>query len=118
MFLLSVSDPNPIMMIAAIVIGLAIGYGKGKFVLSKTSQRNIERIDQFTEPKRPIQVYSIRSWIIIGVMVGISVLLTVLQTPLFWRGSVNLAIGFALVISSLTYLRAMSPAQQSATETN
>jgi hypothetical protein len=37
---------------------------------------------------------------------------------MFWRGSVNLAIGFALIISSLAYLRAVSPAEQSAPETN
>src|SRR5436305_11175980 len=43
-------------MIAA--AALVIGFGKGKFVLSKTSRRNLERIDQFTEPKKPIQVYS------------------------------------------------------------
>jgi hypothetical protein len=123
LFLLSVANPNALVMALAILAALAIGFGKGKFVLSKTSQRNIDRIEQFTEPKRPIQVYSLRSWIIIGLMVGISVSLTVLQTPLFWRGAVNLAIGFALVISSLAYLRALSPralspVEQSSSEIN
>lgn len=88
---------------------LAIGFGKGKFVLSKTSRKNMERIDQFTEPKKPIQVYSVRSWIMIGLMIGISVALNIFNTPLLWRGGINLAIGFALIISSLAYLKAISP---------
>jgi len=95
---------------------LAIGFGKGKFVLSKTSRRNLERIDQFTEPKKPIQVYSVKSWIMITLMVGISVALNIFNTPLLWRGGINLAIGFALIISSLAYLKAMNstPIEQEA----
>ncbi|MGE0199821.1 MAG: hypothetical protein AB7P76_02495 [Candidatus Melainabacteria bacterium] len=38
---------------------------------------------------------------------GISLSLTFFNAPLFWRGVVNITIGFALVISSLVYLRAM-----------
>ena len=109
-FLLDAPEhPSTAMLALIIAVAMAIGYGKGKFVLSKTSQRNLERIDQFTEPKKPIQVYSVRSWIIIGLMVGISVTLSVLNTPLLWRGGINLAIGFALIISSLAYLKSMKP---------
>jgi len=109
-FLLDAPEHPGVAMLALIIaVAMAIGYGKGKFVLSKTSQRNLERIDQFTEPKKPIQVYSVRSWIIIGLMVGISVTLSVLNTPLLWRGGINLAIGFALIISSLAYLKSMKP---------
>jgi hypothetical protein len=99
----------PLLAIVA-ALALAIGFGKGKFVLSKTSRRNIERIDQFTEPKKPIHVYSVKSWLIIGLMVGISVALTVFNTPMLWRGGINLGIGFGLIISSLAYLKALSPA--------
>jgi hypothetical protein len=112
-FMVSAADqPGPAVLAAIAAVALAVGFGKGKFVLSKTSSRNIERIDQFTEPKRPIQVYSLRSWIIIGLMVGISVALTVFHAPDLVRGAVNLAIGFALIISSLAYLRALCPAKQ------
>jgi hypothetical protein len=99
--------PDALMLGVIAAAALAIGFGKGKFVLSKTSNRNIERIDQFTEPKKPIQVYSVRSWVMIGIMVGISVALNILNVPLLWRGSINLAIGFALIISSLAYLRSL-----------
>jgi len=101
--------PGALMLGALAAGALAIGFGKGKFVLSKTSRKNLERIDQFDEPKKPIQVYSAKSWIMIGLMVGISVALNIFNTPLLWRGGVNLAIGFALIISSLAYLKAISP---------
>ena len=92
-----------LVIVAAVIIGAA----KGKFVLSKTSQKNIERLDNLTEPQRPIKVYSLRSWIMIGLMGLISILLTVFQTPDLLRGGVNLAIGMALVISSLAYAKSM-----------
>jgi hypothetical protein len=91
-------------IIIASIIWLAVGIAKGRYVLAKTSQRNIERINAMTEPQRPIRVYSLRSWIVIGLTVSLSLALTLLNTPPFWRGGINLAVGFALLMSSLNYL--------------
>ncbi|MEN3334752.1 MAG: hypothetical protein V7641_4117 [Blastocatellia bacterium] len=91
-------------IIIASLVWLAIGIAKGKYVLAKTSQRNIERIQAMTEPQRPIRVYSLRSWIVIGLTVSLSLALTLLDTPPFWRGGINLAVGFALLMSSINYL--------------
>lgn len=112
-FLTDSAAMSNIPLFAGLVIAaLVIGFGKGKFVLSKTSTKNIERIDQFTEPKKPIQVYSTRSWIIIALMVGISIALNVFKVENIVRGPINLGIGFALIISSLAYLKALSPTKQ------
>ena len=94
-------------IIIASLLWLAIGIAKGRFVLAKTSERNIARINAMREPQRPIQVYSLRSWIVIGLTVSLSLALTLLNTPPFWRGGINLAVGFALLISSLNYLATM-----------
>jgi len=91
-------------IIIASIVWLAVGIAKGRYVLAKTSQRNIERINAMTEPQRPIRVYSLRSWIVIGLTVSLSLALTLLNTPPFWRGGINLAVGFALLMSSLNYL--------------
>jgi Na+/H+ antiporter NhaC len=91
-------------IIIASLVWLAIGIAKGRYVLAKTSQRNIERIRAMTEPQRPIRVYSLRSWIVIGLTVSLSLALTFFNTPPFWRGGINLAVGFALLMSSLNYL--------------
>jgi hypothetical protein len=109
MFLFSDTNPPSQVIVAVVVlVALAIGYGKGKFVLSKTSRKNIERIDAFTEPKRPIQVYSLRSWIIIALMVLISVSLNLFHVSGLIRGAVNLGIGMGLIVSSLAYVKALT----------
>lgn len=111
-FMLSAPDQPGWTLLAMIgVVALVVGWGKGQFVLTKTSHRNIARLDAFTQPMRPIYVYGLRSWIIIGIMVLIGLSLTWFNTPLLWRGAVNLAIGWSLIISSLVYVRALSPSQ-------
>jgi Na+/H+ antiporter NhaC len=91
-------------IIIASAIWLAVGIAKGRYVLAKTSQRNIERIKAMTEPQRPIRVYSLRSWVVISLTVLLSLALTLFNTPPFWRGGINLAVGFALLMSSINYL--------------
>jgi hypothetical protein len=90
-----------------LIAATLIGYLKGKFVLSKASSKNLVRLANFTEPQKLIAVYPLRSWILIGVMIALSLLITAFLTaqPL-WRGAVNVAIGMALVGSSMVYLRA------------
>jgi len=92
-------------LVPGIILALGVGFGKGKFVLAKTSHKNIDRISAFTEPQRPIHVYSVKSWVTIGLMILISLSLTWFDAPMEWRGFVRLAVGFALVMSSLAYLK-------------
>ena len=86
------------------ITALVVGAAKGWFVLRKTSRRNIERLAALEQDQRPIHVYGIRSWVVIGLMTGLSVGLTLGGLPPLWRGMVNLAIGAALATSSLNYL--------------
>lgn len=89
-------------------LAATIGLAKGKFVLSKTSQKNIERLDALTETRRPMHVYSVRSWVIIAIMVAISVSLTIFSVSNLVRGGINVAIGLALIVSSLAYLKSLT----------
>ena len=89
-----------VVAIAALVVGVA----KGWFVLRRTAQRNVDRLAALEQAQRPIHVYGIRSWVVIGLMTGLSVGLTLGGLPPLWRGMVNLAIGAALAASSLNYL--------------
>jgi hypothetical protein len=91
-----------------------IGWAKGKFILAKTSQKNIDRLTQINEPLMPIHVYSIRSWIVITLMVLISLSLTWFEAPLEWRGLIRLGVGIALVVSSLNYLKVPKPTSPTA----
>ncbi len=98
------------MVTGAVTAALIIGLAKGKFILSKTSERNIHRIEEMTEPQKPMMVYSTRSWIVIAVMIllGMSLNQGWIPLPLFWRGVVNIGIGTGLVISSLKYVRTLT----------
>ena len=97
-------DATPTVVGIVAFAALAVGVAKGRFVLRKTARRNIERLAALDQPQRPIHVYGIRSWLVIGLMTGLSVGLTVGGLPPLWRGMVNLAIGAALAASSLNYL--------------
>lgn len=94
------------MLMVALGASMLVGILKGKFILSKTSDRNVERLNTMTEPQRPLAVYSARSWIVIGVMVLIAVSLNLFGAPLLWRGVIALGIGMGLVVSSMRYLKA------------
>jgi hypothetical protein len=87
------------------ITALGVGVAKGRFVLGKTARRNIERLAALTEDRRPIHVYGVRSWLVIGLMTALSLGLTLGGVPPLWRGMVNLAIGAALATSSLNYLQ-------------
>lgn len=112
-FLLNHPEHPGMGLLAAVIVGaLVIGWAKGQFVLSKTSRKNIDRLNALTEPQRPIYVYGLRSWIVIGIMALIGFSMNFLPptgTALLVRGGVNLGIGMALLISSLIYLRALTP---------
>jgi hypothetical protein len=95
----------------ALALGGGIGIAKGLFVLSKTSARNIERLKSFEEPKKAIAIYGLRSWIMIALMLGISFALNLLpESLLWWRGVITLAVGMALIASSVNYLKASKEA--------
>lgn len=103
-------DMDFALVVGAVTAALVIGLAKGKFILGKTSERNIHRIEEMTEPQKPMMVYSVRSWIVIGVMIllGMSLNQGWIPLPMFWRGVVNIGIGTGLVISSLKYVRTLT----------
>ena len=95
---------TPVVVAVVAVAALAVGAAKGWFVLRRTAQRNIDRLAALEQDQRPIRVYGIRSWLVIGLMTGVSVGLTLGGLPPLWRGMVNVAIGAALAASSSSYL--------------
>lgn len=97
-----------------LAIATAIGIAKGRFVLRKTAARNIERLQAVTEALSPVMVYNVRSWILIELMMLLSAALTWFNAPIYVRGLVNVAVGLALVVSSLYYwavLKSNSPSE-------
>jgi hypothetical protein len=97
---------NPMVLVPGLLAALVIGIVKGRTVLRKAALANIERLNAMAGPALLRQVYPLRSWILIAVMIGLAVALNVFNVDLFWRGIVNLGIGIALIIGSANYLQA------------
>ncbi len=93
----------------ALAIGVVVGAAKGKFVLSKSANRNKTRIDGLDESTLKIhQVYSKSLYILIGGMMLLGFLLRTYNAYLggfIVVGAIYCGIGTALIVSSWTYLK-------------
>lgn len=99
----STMAPVPLAFVA--IGALLIGFLKGRFVLSRTSARNLDRLARASGSLRPIEVYPPRSWGLIALFMLLGLSLSWLHAPLPVRGAVSLAVGVALLGSSVAYLR-------------
>ena len=88
-----------------VVMGLLVGFIKGRYVLAKTVQRVIQRIISLSAPIKLSQVYGVRYLGLIAVMVLLGMSLKWLQIPLEVRGMIDVAIGSALMNGALLYFR-------------
>ncbi|WP_006788200.1 hypothetical protein [Thiorhodospira sibirica] len=86
----------------AVLLGLA----KGQLIFKKSCIRNLARLHGLQSPQRAVQVYPLRSWLMIGLMLLLASSLNWFEVPLVWRGGVNITVGIALIISSLGYRKA------------
>lgn len=88
-----------------VVAGLTIGFLKGKFVLSKTVRKTVERIISFTPPVPFTKMYSAKYCILLGCMILIGMMFKILGFSFDIRGLVDVAIGSALINGSMLYLK-------------
>jgi hypothetical protein len=91
--------------LALIVVGLIIGFLKGRFVLVKTVKRVVERILSLEEPFKFSQVYSRGYLILIGSMILLGLSMKWLGLPSEIRGLIDVAIGSALMNGASAYFR-------------
>jgi hypothetical protein len=93
----------------AAALGLIIGAAKGRFVLSKTARKNRDRIGELTEPVKPWQVFSVKFYPLIGLMMGGGIAIRHFfvkdgsSTAQLSYGGVLCGIGGALFISAFAY---------------
>ena len=84
---------------------LAVGYAKGRFVLSKTVNRMVAHISALSLPIQVKGVYPRSYWILIASMMGLGMLFRFLPIPLQFRGAIDVTIGYALINGALLYFR-------------
>lgn len=88
------------------VMGLTIGYFKGRYVLGKSATKGIERILSFSNPTHIKNIYSAKYYLLLGLMVTLGISIKYLGIPKDVRGLVDIAIGSALTNGAMFYFRA------------
>ncbi|MGE4158055.1 MAG: hypothetical protein AB7F75_03035 [Planctomycetota bacterium] len=94
-------------------LGLVIGAAKGLFVLSKTADRHLRRIDTLPEPSPAWKVFPLYVIPLIGLMMGFGIWIRSLAKDgtIGWcsAGALYAGIGAALLGSALRYFKKKLP---------
>lgn len=103
-----VRDPTQT-VIVLITVGLILGYFKGKMALAKSVRRQIQRIAGLPNPASIQHLYSKGYYFLIAGMVLLGISLRFLPITLDTRGTVDVAIGSALINGAMLYFRSLTP---------
>lgn len=88
-----------------IVLGLGIGFIKGRFVLAKSAGKVARRILSLPNPVPLTQAYGKGYLMLISGMVLMGMSLKWLQLPIDIRGTIDVAIGSALMNGAIAFIR-------------
>lgn len=88
-----------------VVVGLFVGYMKGRHVLAKSASKGIERLKTLPNPAPLSQIYSPKYYLLLGGMIVLGMSIKFFGVPSDIRGLVDVAIGAALIQGSLVYIR-------------
>jgi len=92
-------------IIILITMALLIGYFKGKFLLSKSALREINRVTLLSEPTSIKNIYSMRYYLIIALMMVLGSVMRFLPITSDTRGFIDVTIGMALINGSRSFYR-------------
>ncbi len=88
-----------------IAIGMLIGYSKGRYILGKSALKGVQRIRSFSNPTELKNIYSLKYYILLIIMIGLGVSMKYLGIPTDIRGLIDVAIGSALINGAMIYFR-------------
>lgn len=86
-----------------IVLGLLVGFIKGRFVMVRAVQRMVKKLEQLSDPIPFSKAYGVRDLFLIGGMIGLGIGLRFV--PLDVRGFIDVAVGAALMNGAMCYFR-------------
>lgn len=86
-----------------VVLGMMIGFLKGRFILSKTVKKGVDHIRSLPNPASLGQVYTLKYYILLGSMFLLGFLAR--MAPMDVRGLIDVTIGTALIIGAILYFR-------------
>lgn len=88
-----------------ILIGLFLGFLKGRTVLAKAVNREIGRINALPEKTTLADLYSRKALILLAIMVCLGMSMKWIQLSPDIRGLVDVAVGAALINGAMLYFR-------------
>ncbi len=88
-----------------ISLGLLVGFIKGRMILIKTVKRVVHRIMSLPDPLLITQMYDKKYLILLCLMMAMGMSLKRLHLPSDILGTIDVAIGSALINGSLLYIR-------------
>ncbi len=94
-----------IALLGIAMLGLLVGYIKGKTVLSKSAMRAIERIHRYPSPFAIKHLYTLPYFFIILGMMGLGLLLRFCSIPVDIHAVIDLSVGSALIYGSSMYFK-------------
>jgi len=80
---------------------LAVGWAKGRYVLSRSAEANARRIEGSTDHRFIGAAFSVGMWLMAAGMMALGAYLRHAHVPRFYLGLVYVAVGTALVLGSL-----------------
>lgn len=87
------------------VLGLFVGYFKGRYVLKNTVHKQVRRLKGIQRPLHLGDLYTKKYLLLIGLMISLGFILRALPIHPDVRGVIDLAIGAALLFGASNYLR-------------
>lgn len=91
-----------------IALGLAIGYGKSRAVLSKTVQKGVQHIRSLPVKASLTAVYTPKYLVLLAFMMGLGFSMKYFAVPLDIRGLVDVAVASALINGAMMYFRSIA----------
>jgi len=88
-----------------IFIGLAIGYVKGRYVLSRSAKRIVTRLLSLPLPLSIKNFYTRGYVILLFSMMALGMAMKYIPLPLEFRGCMDVAVGSALINGAMLYFR-------------
>ncbi len=92
-----------------IVIGLFLGFIKGRSVLAKAAGRNVARIRALPDPLPIKELYALKDLLVLLLMVVIGLSLRWMDLPHDLHGLIDVAIGSGLINGAICYYRQLIP---------
>jgi hypothetical protein len=88
-----------------VMLCLYIGFLKGRFVLVKSANRIVDRLVRMPQPIPFWKIYNLTTWGILLTMIGFSKGMQLFEVSFFFRGSIDLIVGMALIKGSFYYFK-------------